>query len=254
MHSSLAIAPTVYWLITHPHTHTHTHTHTHAHMHTPPSIPYSLFYLSKRMTDFTQGCAEQYFQSRNDLWIRERTSTVSQVFSQGDCRNLAALNLTHSRTKQKIASMWWKRFCKVGHVPGSASLLVHQHSYQSINQSIRFSVNLLTSKDSSHCQTYFSKTNDALAHEWPNLLLYAFPPIALIPQVIRRVREHKHRVLWVSPLWRNHHWISELTQLLIAAPWPIPLRRDLLPQANKIIWHPQPELWALHVWAFDRTW
>ncbi len=84
--------------------------------------------------------------------------------------------------------------------------------------------------------------------------LIRFPPITLIPQVIRRVREHKHRVLWVSPLWRNHHWISELTQLLIAAPWPVPLRRDLLPQAKKIIWHPQPKLWALHVWAFDRTW
>ncbi len=42
---------------------TPTHTHTHTRMHTPPSIPYSPFYLWKRMTDFTQGCAEQYFQT-----------------------------------------------------------------------------------------------------------------------------------------------------------------------------------------------
>ncbi len=47
---------------------------------------------------------------------------------------------------------------------------------------------------------------DVLAHDWPNLLLYAFPPIALIPQVIRRIREHKHKVNIVSPLWRNQHW------------------------------------------------
>ncbi len=37
-------------------------------------------------------------------------------------------------------------------------------------------------EDDSHCQTYFSKDRDVLAHDWPNLLLYAFSPIALIPQ------------------------------------------------------------------------
>ncbi len=45
-----------------------------------------------------------------------------------------------------------------------------------------------------------------------------------------------------SPLWRNQPWVSELFQLLIAAPWLIPLRRDLLSQANGTIWHPRPEL------------
>ncbi len=34
-----------------------------------------------------------------------------------------------------------------------------------------------------------------LAHDWPNLLLYAFPPIALLPQVVRRIREQGHKVL-----------------------------------------------------------
>ncbi len=79
---------------------------------------------------------------------------------------------------------------------------------------------------------------DALAHDWPNLLLYAFPPIALLPQVVRRVREQGHKVLLVAPLWRNQPWLSELTQLLTTAPWPVPLRRDLLSQANGTIWHP----------------
>ncbi len=34
---------------------------------------------------------------------------------------------------------------------------------------------------------------------------------------------------------------------VIAAPRPIPLRWDLLSQVNGTIWHPRPELWALHV-------
>ncbi len=92
-------------------------------------------------------------------------------------------------------------------------------------------VELFASEDNNNCQTYFSKDSDALAHDWANLL-YAFPAIALIPQAIRRIREQKHRVLLVAPLWRNQHWFTELSQLLTAAPWPIPLRRDLLSQAK----------------------
>ncbi len=93
-------------------------------------------------------------------------------------------------------------------------------------------VDLFASKDNSHCPTYYSKDRDTLAHDWPNLLLYAFLPIALLPQVVRRVREQGHKVLLVAPLWRIQPWLSELTQLLTAAPWPMPLRRDLLSQAN----------------------
>ncbi len=35
------------------------------------------------------------------------------------------------------------------------------------------------------------------------------------------------------------------------APWPVPLRRDLLSQANGTIWHPRPELWALYIWPLN---
>ncbi len=112
-------------------------------------------------------------------------------------------------------------------------------------------VDLFASKDNSHCLTYYSKDMDALDHDWPSHLLYAFLPIALIPQVIRQIRENKHKVILVVPLWRNQHWFSELSQLLTAAPWPIPLRRDLLSQGNRTMWHPRPELWALHLWPLD---
>ncbi len=36
-------------------------------------------------------------------------------------------------------------------------------------------LDLFNSKDSFHRPTYYSKVRDALAHDWPNLLLYAFP-------------------------------------------------------------------------------
>ncbi len=115
----------------------------------------------------------------------------------------------------------------------------------------RTRVDLFTSKDNSHCPIFFTKSTDALAHKWPSLPLYAFPPIVLLLQVLRRVREQRHKLILIAPLWRNQPWVSELFQLLEAAPWPIPLRRDLLSQANGTIWHPRPELWALHVWPLN---
>ncbi len=54
-----------------------------------------------------------------------------------------------------------------------------------------------------------------------------------------------------GPLWRNQTWFPELIQLLSAAPWPIPLRTDLLSHVRGTIWHPWPELWSLHVWPLD---
>ncbi len=37
-------------------------------------------------------------------------------------------------------------------------------------------VDLFASKDNSHCPIFFTRSTDALAHEWPILPLYAFPP------------------------------------------------------------------------------
>ncbi len=98
-----------------------------------------------------------------------------------------------------------------------------------------------------HLRSQLSLPNSLFeGHDWPNILLYAFTQIALIPMVIRPAREKEHKVLLMAPLWRNQHWFSELHQLLVAASW-----QDLLSQANRTIWHLQPELWALLLWPLD---
>ncbi|XP_016127926.1 proteinase-activated receptor 1-like [Sinocyclocheilus grahami] len=60
-------------------------------------------------------------------------------------------------------------------------------------------VHFFASEDNSHCPTYFLIQRNALAHNWPSVRLYAFPPIALIPQVVRRYRETKCSLLLVAP-------------------------------------------------------
>ncbi len=120
-------------------------------------------------------------------------------------------------------------------------------------------VDLFASRESSHCQLYFSLTEgtlgtDALAHSWPRALCkYAFPPVSLLAQTLCKVREDEEQVLLVAPFWPTRTWFPELILLATAPPWPIPLRKDLLSQGLGTIWHPRPDLWNLHVWLLDGT-
>jgi ribonuclease HI len=161
--------------------------------------------------------------------------------------NLRSLKATHVPGKMNLGADMLSR-----NNVSSEEWTLHPLTVQKIWDIFgRARVDLFASEDNSHCPIYFTRSTDALAHEWPSLPLYAFPPIALLPQVLRRVREQQHRLLLIAPFWRNQPWVSELFQLLEAAPWPIPLRRDLLSQANGTLWHPRPELWALHVWPLN---
>ncbi len=48
----------------------------------------------------------------------------------------------------------------------------------------RARVDIFASKDNFHGPICFTKSSEALAHEWPRLPLYALPPITLLPQVL----------------------------------------------------------------------
>ncbi len=118
-------------------------------------------------------------------------------------------------------------------------------------------VDLFASQESSQCPLWFSLSFpttlsiDAFAHPWPNVSLYAFPPIKLIPAVLCRVKVSSARLLLIAPFWPSQTWFSELIPLLYRSPWEIPIRRDLLSQLQGKIWHPQPELWKLWVWPIQ---
>lgn len=116
-------------------------------------------------------------------------------------------------------------------------------------------VDLFASREDAQCHLYYSLADqsaplgmDALAHEWPHALLYAFPPLELIAPTLSRVREEKHSLILVAPHWPSMYWMGEIFQLLCCRPWPLPLRRDLVTQAHGEIFHPHPEHLALWAW------
>ncbi|GAA6064854.1 uncharacterized protein LOC113526632, partial [Tachysurus ichikawai] len=75
-----------------------------------------------------------------------------------------------------------------------------------------------------------------------------FPPIALLPGVLERVRRDGVRLLLVAPRWPGKPWFADLVSLLEGPPWEIPPRRDLLSQAGGTLVHPRPQLWRLWLW------
>ncbi len=118
-------------------------------------------------------------------------------------------------------------------------------------------VDLFALQESSQCPLCFSLSSpaplgiDVFAHPWPDLRLYMFPPVKLIPAVLCRVKKSGARLLLVAPFWPSQMWISELISLLYRPPWEIPISQDLLSQLQGKIWHPQPELWKLCVWPIQ---
>ncbi|XP_071400930.1 LOW QUALITY PROTEIN: uncharacterized protein [Centroberyx affinis] len=119
----------------------------------------------------------------------------------------------------------------------------------------RAQANLFASRETTHCTIWFSLMHqssplglDALSQEWPEGLLYAFPPLPLIPHVLNRITQGCYKVLLVAPRWPGRHWFPALLRLVHGRPWPLPLRADLLSQAGGQIWHPKPAVMQLWAW------
>ncbi|XP_058634818.1 uncharacterized protein LOC131542294 [Onychostoma macrolepis] len=119
----------------------------------------------------------------------------------------------------------------------------------------RASIDLFASRENYHCPMFFSLRDmdaplgvDALAHPWPRVPLYAFPPLCLIIPTLARVREQGLSLILIAPRWPKATWLAEIVPLLYAEPWRLPVRTDLLSQANGEIYHPHPDRVALWAW------
>lgn len=109
-------------------------------------------------------------------------------------------------------------------------------------------VDLFASRENTHCELFFSIRDkdapvgtDALAHPWPNVLLYAFPPVHLIPHVLTRVRERGLPLVLIALWWVNRPWLAEIFQLLAEELWQLPDCRDLLSQMGGSAAAPRPD-------------
>lgn len=56
------------------------------------------------------------------------------------------------------------------------------------------------------------------------------------------------RLILVAPHWPHMTWFSDIPPLLDGTPWELPVRRDLLSQAQGTLYHPFPQ--GLRLWAW----
>ncbi|XP_073406275.1 uncharacterized protein [Dendrobates tinctorius] len=88
---------------------------------------------------------------------------------------------------------------------------------------------------------------DALQAPWTFQLAYAFPPMVLLPTVVRKIRQERARVILIAPFWPKRPWFSWLRAMSVTDPWILPLHQNLLSQGP--CYHPQAK--ALHLAAWN---
>ncbi|XP_049321018.1 uncharacterized protein LOC125781314 [Astyanax mexicanus] len=207
-------------------------------------------------------------QGRHVLVRSDNMTVVYNINHQGCTRSLPALRLARSIltwANHRLASL------RAIHLAGTLNLTADFLSRQRLDPGewclhpdvvrqiwdryAMAAVDLFASATTTHCPRWFSRMDeeramgtDALAHEWPRCLLYAFPPIPLLLSVLLRIQQCRHSVLLVAPQWPARPWFPLLHCLLSSEPWPLPVRRDLLSQMGGRLWHPCPERLQLWVW------
>ncbi|XP_029441848.1 LOW QUALITY PROTEIN: uncharacterized protein LOC115081559 [Rhinatrema bivittatum] len=207
-------------------------------------------------------------RGRHVLVRSDNTSTVYHINHQGGTRS------NHSLAETRKLLLWALprlQSVRAVHLPGvqnsAADLLSRQKPppgewrlnpivVQMIWQKYGVAeVDLFASSTSTHCPRWYSLSEpdsplgqDALAHPWPDCLLYAFPPLPLLMLTLHRIDQSSHRVLLVAPFWPGRIWFPMIYKLLEGEPWALPERKDLLSQLQGRIWHPHPERLQLYVW------
>ncbi|XP_033996783.1 uncharacterized protein LOC117491055 [Trematomus bernacchii] len=205
---------------------------------------------------------------RHVLVRSDNMSAVSQINHQGGTRSVQLLRVSQSLlswASPRLASL--RAVFLPGdqnqvadflsrHKPPPGEWRLHPEVVETIWSLFgRAEVDLFASEESRHCPLWFSWAEvtspmgqDALAHDWPDSLLYAFPPQPLLLQKLQRVLTQGHRLLLVAPRWPGRVWFPLLRSLCCGPPWRLPDRKDLLSQLRGQIWHPDPH--RLQLWAW----
>jgi uncharacterized membrane protein (UPF0136 family) len=89
---------------------------------------------------------------------------------------------------------------------------------------------------------------DALSLPWTGLVAYAFPPLALLPRVLRKAEEDAPRLILIAPRWPAQPWFPDLLSLTHVPPLPLAVRERSLLQPRSGIPHGNPRMLDLHAW------
>ena len=148
-----------------------------------------------------------------------------------------------SRPNQILSSKW---------------TLKHSVSWQ-LRKKWPVAIDLFATSLNHRCLPYFSPFHDpnsigtdALLQQWDGWQAYAFPPYALIPAILKKLRSSSGVLLKIiAPYWPQRPWFPELLGLVVDGPVALPLGRDLLSQPHVHRQHLGLSRLALHAWRLS---
>ena len=132
--------------------------------------------------------------------------------------------------------------------------------FQSLSRLWPVQIDLFATSDNHRCSIYFSPFRDPMSagtdaffQSWDGLQAYAFPPVAIIPRVLAKLRASTGTELTlVAPHRAQRPWFSDLLQLLLAPPVILPARQDLLRLPRSRHLYPDLRRLRLHAWRLQR--
>ena len=137
--------------------------------------------------------------------------------------------------------------------------MLHQEVFNWLRERWPVTIDLFASSLSHRCSVYFAPVSDPMAagtdamlQSWDSLQTYAFPPFAMISQVLAKVRASQNLELTlIAPFWPQRPWFPELLELLILPPLPLPSRWDLLRQPHVRRFQQNLSMLRLHAWRLS---
>ncbi|XP_070607583.1 uncharacterized protein [Erythrolamprus reginae] len=207
--------------------------------------------------------------NRHVLILTDNIATKSHICRQGGTRSKALM-----REALKLG-LWAEKHLQsllADHISGSLNVQadwlsratidpgewnLHQDLFHQISLKFGLPVlDLFATEANAHLPRFFSRfpspgaeAINALRSPWPPGLLYAFPPIPILPDVIHKVLSERARVILIAPHWPRRPWFADLQQLSIQDPWRLPVSGDMLRQGASF--HPDPEWFHLTAWLLS---
>ncbi|XP_066956309.1 uncharacterized protein [Macrobrachium rosenbergii] len=168
-------------------------------------------------------------------WTETLQISLRPQFVMGRCNVIAdAL----SRPNQIIGSEW----------------TLDMEVFNKLRRRWPVNIDLFATSLNHRCDAYIAPTSDPMAvgvdamlYPWDNLQAYAFPPFAMIRQVINKLKSSTNcQLTLIVPLWLQREWFPDLMEHLLEPPVPLPPRRNHLRQPHVRRFHRNPRMLRLH--------
>ena len=215
---------------------------------------------------------QNQIQGSSILVASDNTTAVAYINKQGGTRSMSLMQLT----EEVLLWLDAHQITVIGrHIPGKLNVLADALSRHkqiiptewSIHPKIplllwgiwgRPHVDMFATRHNHKLPTFVSPVPDPMAYnvnamnmDWDNMFVYAYPPTAILSQVLQKIKQHNCKVILIAPFWPKQAWFPHILNNLIDHPRRIPPWVRLLKQPRTNIYHDNPQLMNLHAWLLS---